>query len=385
MTENEELKKRIEVLEKKVELLEKAFAAIGNVNRSKELEETIQGYSRALKLVELLDSADNSTNKSFDVDAFQRKYEESVEEKRAIDRKIEIDKQIRAAAAAQENVNVDDFSYEIIDSSEINNRTVSSGTRMFHNPFNEPNVNSSIHEKIARITSFNGWEVKKIVIPNSIQGYPVGAIAANAFEGLDVESVLLSDTVKVIGNNAFYNCKKLKEVTFGKGIEKIGALAFCYCNQLSKIVLPDSLKSIGSSCFSHTALKSISLPREVEKIDYGCFSDCNNLSTVYMSEGLKEICSRSFEGTAITSIVFPKSLESLDVQAFAHIIFQYVPLKKVVFLGNHTKVDDSRDKRNAFPHGCVVYCNPGSEIQKYARKKGCTVKPLSEFDFSQIE
>ena len=83
-------------MEKKVELLEKAFEAIGNVNRSKELEETIEGYSRALKLVELLDSADNSTNKAFDVDAFQRKYEESVEEKRAIDRKIEIDKQIIA-------------------------------------------------------------------------------------------------------------------------------------------------------------------------------------------------------------------------------------------------------------------------------------------------
>lgn len=377
MTENEELKKRIEVLEKKVELLEKAFEAIGNVNRSKELEETIEGYSRALKLVELLDSADNSTNKSFDVDAFQKKYEESVEEKRAIDRKIEIDRQIRETAAAQENVNVDDFSYKIIDSSEIYNRTVSSRTRMFYNPFNE-HVNSSRREKIALITSFNGWEVKKIVIPNSIQGYPVRAIAADAFEGVDVEFVLLPDTVKVIGEYAFYNCKKLKEVTFGKGIEKICSCAFWNCNQLSGIVLPDSLKSIGSSCFSHTALKSISLPREVEKIDYGCFSACNNLSTVYMSEGLKEICSRSFEGTAITSIVFPKSLESLDVEAVPYSV------KIVVFLGNNTKITGSEYKC-AFPNGCIVYCNPGSEIQKYARKNGYTVKPLSEFDFSQIE
>ena len=365
-------------MEKKVELLEKAFEAIGNVNRSKELEETIEGYSRALKLVELLDSADNSTNKAFDVDAFQRKYEESVEEKRAIDRKIEIDKQIRAAAAAQENVNVDDFSYEIIDSSEIDNRTIISSRRIFNNHFNEPNVNSSRREKIALITSFNGWEVKKIVIPNSIQGYPVRAIAANAFEGLDIESVLLPDTVKVIGESAFKSCKKLKEVTFGKGIEKICYYAFWNCNQLSGIVLPDSLKSIGGRCFSGTALKSISLPRELEKVDYGCFSLCSNLSAVYMSEGLKEICSRSFEGTAITSIVFPKSLESLDVKAVPYSV------KTVVFLGNNTKITGS-GYGCTFPNDCVIYCNPGSEIQKYARKNGYTVKPLSEFDFSQIE
>ena len=284
----------------------------------------------------------------------------------------------RAAAAAQENVNVDDFSYEIIDSSEIDNRTIISSRRIFNNHFNEPNVNSSRREKIALITSFNGWEVKKIVIPNSIQGYPVRAIAANAFEGLDIESVLLPDTVKVIGESAFYSCKKLKEVTFGKGIEKICYYAFWNCNQLSGIVLPDSLKSIGGRCFSGTALKSISLPRELEKVDYGCFSLCSNLSAVYMSEGLKEICSRSFEGTAITSIVFPKSLESLDVKAVPYSV------KTVVFLGNNTKITGS-GYGCTFPNDCVIYCNPGSEIQKYARKNGYTVKPLSEFDFSQIE
>ncbi len=62
-----------------------------------------------------------------------------------------------------------------------------------------------------------------MVIPSEIDGLPVELIAENggtqeaglsggAFEGSDIESVYIPDTVVNLGHKSFLNCKKLKKL-----------------------------------------------------------------------------------------------------------------------------------------------------------------------------
>lgn len=69
-------------------------------------------------------------------------------------------------------------------------------------------------------------------------------------EGKNTSSVNLSPdkTYNCIGNDSFANCRKLKNVSFGK-IEMIGERAFENCTNLSNITFPKSLMNIGSDAF----------------------------------------------------------------------------------------------------------------------------------------
>ena len=62
---------------------------------------------------------------------------------------------------------------------------------------------------------------KAFVVPEGIRIIDFGC-----FMNSDVERVTLPSSVKEIRWGAFYNCKKLKEVSLAKGLESIGVHAF---------------------------------------------------------------------------------------------------------------------------------------------------------------
>lgn len=109
-------------------------------------------------------------------------------------------------------------------------------------------------------------ETGDVLIPGEIDGYVVEEIgeycfAPNnkflndhpfeiAYEGettkndylleMDQNAVLkvyLPDSIKKIGNNAFYNCKRLEYISIGEGLEEIGSDAFMNCIRLERISL----------------------------------------------------------------------------------------------------------------------------------------------------
>ena len=91
-------------------------------------------------------------------------------------------------------------------------------------------------------------------------------------------STLISpDTVKKIGDYAFYVSKNLKEVVLSKNLESIGEYAFSICPNLETITLPTSLISIGKMCFSdNKSLKSLVIPLNVQNIGNFIFANIQN-------------------------------------------------------------------------------------------------------------
>jgi len=91
-----------------------------------------------------------------------------------------------------------------------------------------------------------------------------------------IESIIIPDSVKSFGGSAFYGCSKLVNVTFGdsSSLETIGNEAFMRCTSLESITIPDKVKTIGDYAFKGcSALASISIPDGVTAIGWWAFSE----------------------------------------------------------------------------------------------------------------
>ena len=97
------------------------------------------------------------------------------------------------------------------------------------------------------VTGYTG-EATKVIIPTSIDGYPVYSTEAT-FEGnTTVEEVFIEEGVRWIGCNTFARCTKLRKVSIPNSVQSLGQSAFEYSG-IEKIVLPKNLRYVDSLCF----------------------------------------------------------------------------------------------------------------------------------------
>ena len=108
---------------------------------------------------------------------------------------------------------------------------------------------------------------ENVSIPSIIDGKKVTAIDYSAFYGnKNIKSVTIPNTIEEIKYRAFYNCTNLKEVNLGNGVMEIGDSAFGYTS-FSSIVLPDSLTVLGDSVFAgNHNLTTLNIPKNLKTI-----------------------------------------------------------------------------------------------------------------------
>ena len=68
-------------------------------------------------------------------------------------------------------------------------------------------------------------------------------------------SVIISDTVKEIGENAFADCKDLESIKIPASVTKIDAYAFKGCTSLTEVIIPDSVTEISEHAFDGCPFK----------------------------------------------------------------------------------------------------------------------------------
>ena len=205
------------------------------------------------------------------------------------------------------------------------------------------------------ITDYTG-SATELVIPKTIDGYPVTRIGDSAFYGCtSLTSVTIPDSVTSIGYRAFYNCDSLTSVTIPDSVTSIGDSVFssCYsltsitipdsvtsigeyafegCSKLTSITIPDSVTSIGNNAFYYcTSLTNITIPDSVTSIGDSAFQSCDNLTGVYISD-ISAWCTINFKGyyanplwyannlylngNLVTDLVIPDSVTSIGEHAF---------------------------------------------------------------------
>ena len=160
----------------------------------------------------------------------------------------------------------------------------------------------------------------------------------------NAEDVLIPSNIKIIGENSFIRCKKIKSVKFQENseleiIDKYSFMessiieiklpkhlriiekeAFNKCENLKKLEFQEfsELEFICSSAFQRTSLTEVIIPKSVKIIDDNAFVSCENLERVEFSKEskLERIGKFAFNETSIHRIIIPKTVKSIEMDAF---------------------------------------------------------------------
>ncbi len=167
-------------------------------------------------------------------------------------------------------------------------------------------TNFKINEKIKKIRrlAFARSGLTSITIPENVETIGYGAFYACE----DLEEVSIADSVTTIETKAFADTPWLKNWMGGANVAGDGSdflivgdgILLAYRGSKSSIVIPDTVKQIGSEAFKgHTEIKEVTIPESVTMINAEAFRNCTALSTVNGCKGVKTIIRGAFYGTNI--------------------------------------------------------------------------------------
>lgn len=153
------------------------------------------------------------------------------------------------------------------------------------------------------ITGYSGKNMD-LVIPKTIDGYPVTRIGESAFSEHEyLNSVIIPDGVVAIGNAAFSKCYDLTRVELPESLVTIGGSAFMDCDGLTDMIIPNSVVTIDGGAFSYCdGLTSIVIPDSVTSIGNNAFSNCNELKSITIPDSVSFIGYNPLDKTNIKTI-----------------------------------------------------------------------------------
>ena len=187
----------------------------------------------------------------------------------------------------------------------------------------------------------------KIVIPETIEGYPVTKIGEGAFwDCTGIKEIVVPGSITVIPNAAFRECETLEKITLPDGITSIGNGAFYECEYLASIDIPESVTSIGSGAFlACYKLSAITIPEGIQEIKDSTFAYCNSLTDVIIPDSVTTIGAEAFLGCPLSSdFVLPKNISILGDGAFGRGCGITVPEDHPYFTVDEYGVLFNRDK-----------------------------------------
>lgn len=181
-----------------------------------------------------------------------------------------------------------------------------------------------------------GGNLKHVEIPDGITEIEDGAFSGTGFR---LESVIVPEGVKIIGERAFAHCDNLKKIVLPDSLETLGNRAFLNCGYLKSVVLGNGLREIGNGAFWLCSnLKRIKIPKSVKRIGDYAFEDCIRLIEasiddaecsigkeafrhcdfwhIYLGENVTEIGDNAFSDSELVNLTIPESVKKIGEKIF---------------------------------------------------------------------
>ena len=185
-----------------------------------------------------------------------------------------------------------------------------------------------------------------IVIPETINGMPVTAIGAKAFEFTSITDIKIGENIREIENAAFYKCEKLSSVTWNCKCNAIPAHCFSECPNLTQFDF-SSIKEIGRYAFWRSGLQEVCLPKNIEILEEGTFSGCSKLQSVTWNCKCNAIPSYCFYMCPnLTNFDFA-GIKKIEQDAF----------------GKSGLISVTLNKETAVVQSCFAYCKSLTKVE----------------------
>lgn len=172
-----------------------------------------------------------------------------------------------------------------------------------------------------------------IVIPDTIEGYPVTAIGHDAFADCKyITKVTIPESIKTIDSYAFYNAKELKSINIPASITSIATDAFDKCTSLESVAVDVNNQYYESDndgvVFNKdkTVLvlypagkkdKSYEVPDSVTSIGAHAFYYARNLENISFTDNLISIGNMAFFSSSVQGIIIPDNVTDIATDAFS--------------------------------------------------------------------
>lgn len=135
-------------------------------------------------------------------------------------------------------------------------------------------------------------------------------------------TAVITGNVKKIGNQAFYGCSELENISIDNSVAEIGERTFQLCTSLKDVTIPGTVKTIGKFAFSHI----------------------NDLQSVIIGDGVQTIADYAFQHAAPDATIhIPNTVDSIG---------------------------------EGLSKNFTIYCDAGSAAHKYCADKGRNIEKL---------
>jgi len=220
------------------------------------------------------------------------------------------------------------------------------------------------------------WEIRQtweviIVLPG------VEVIPEQTFQACwNVKTIIMSDTVTRIENEAFTKCVNLETIKLSRNLKYIGYRAFSFCRNIKTVVIPDAVKRIELCAFAYCLqLVYIKLSTKLEHIGHGAFIYCKSLTSIFIPSSCQNIGSGAFKDCRKLIILSVPQHTVLGHQLIAGntALIKVSPFKSNslgVYNDNKQEVNDwiknvnQGSEQFTLHHECSS-CNPPSEGRLY--------------------
>ena len=227
-----------------------------------------------------------------------------------------------------------------------------------------------------------------IVIPEEIDGKTVTAVGKAAFWRSDITSLKLPKTLKLIADEAFLECRYVKDLAIPASVDSIGRGAFNSWDALESVTIEDSPNvlhtgsggySVMSSIFSdqpllkkayvgrnhksplygsmgyevnlfaHSHLQEITYGDYVTEIQQHELIECNSLKKVNLGKNITSIGALAFSGCdLISSIDLPAILTSIGEETFV-----WCPIETIRIPASVSTIEKNAFRNTAMKN---IYC-----------------------------
>ncbi len=214
-------------------------------------------------------------------------------------------------------------------------------------------------------------------------------ISAQAFANVEVETVLMPDTVEIVERDAF-RCCGLKYIELPDSIVRLGESCFLGCFNLNKLIFGNSLTVISSHlCSGCKKLETVKFPGLLREIGSRAFENCHEIKEIRLPETLKEIGECAFANVEKAGAVsIPKTVEKTGENIFTKVdeltVYDSIPdIWKLSDFGSGTLITVKSAESDEIVYKLFTVFNVAKGVSR--ENVNVQVKADGKFDFEAYD